>query len=277
MRLKSCIVFILTLSLLLCACVSSTSESTDFTTQPTIAEPTISTIPTTVVTPPPETTAMPTIEATNPIHSPLYLPQYTTAQITEYFNEVVLDMEYSDGTGDVTLVQKWTCPIYYYILGTPTEEDNAVLSKLFEQLNQLPGFPGIYTAADASSANLTIHFLDYSAFEESFSEVINSEYAFGATQFWYYTATNELYTARIGYRTDIDQQTRNSILLEEIINTLGISDTTTRTDSIVYQYSDENTSLSDIDWIILKLLYDPAILCGMDADACPNAIAELYY
>ena len=81
----------------------------------------------------------------------------------------------------------------------------------------------------------------------------------------------------MGYRTDIDQSTRTSVLIEEIINMLGVSDTVLRTDSIVYQYSNENTALSEMDWLILKLLYDPAIQCGMDVDGCRRVIQELYY
>lgn len=89
--------------------------------------------------------------------------------------------------------------------------------------------------------------------------------------------SNEIYSARIGYRTDLDQMTRNSILLEEIVNMLGISDTLLREDSITYQYSNENLALSDVDWILLKLLYHPEILCGMDARSCGEVIEELYY
>ena len=79
------------------------------------------------------------------------------------------------------------------------------------------------------------------------------------------------------YRTDIEQDKRNSIILEEIINVLGISDSELRTDSIVYQYSNENTSLSDIDLLILKLLYHPNIECGMNYSQCEQIIKGLYY
>ena len=35
--------------------------------------------------------------------------------------------------------------------------------------------------------------------------------------------------------------------------------------------------LSDVDWAIIKLLYNPKIQCGMDAAACERVIRELYY
>ncbi len=216
-------------------------------------------------------------ETEKPEHTELYIQGYTTEQILEYFEEVVLNMEYTDGTGDATVVQKWGVPICYRIFGNPTEEDMSVLNTLFSQLNEISGFPGIYAAADGEPENLAIRFLDQNAFSDTYSEVVNGEDAYGAAQFWYYTDTNEIYTANIGYRTDIDQETRTSVLLEEIVNVLGLSDTVLRTDSIVYQYSNDNTALSDIDWLILKLLYNCKIQFGMDIDNCREIIYELYY
>ena len=54
-------------------------------------------------------------------------------------------------------------------------------------------------------------------------------------------------------------------------------DTELRTDSVVYQFSDENTSLSEIDIVILKLLYNEEIQCGMNFDSCAEIINKLYY
>ena len=111
-----------------------------------------------------------------------------------------------------------------------------------------------------------------------FGDFIQGEYSNGATQYWYYTDTNELFEARIGYRTDIDQSIRNGVLLEEVINGLGLgSDTTLREDSIIYQWYNEVQELSEMDWLILKLLYHPEMKCGMNYDACSEVISRLYY
>ena len=212
-----------------------------------------------------------------PAHSVLYNPQYTTEQIWEYFQEVALAMEYTDGSGDPSLVQKWLSPIKYYVYGSPTEEDNAYLYNLLDQLNEIPGFPGFVLVQEEGFEDLAFYFEDYNEFNDRFSDAIHGESAFGAVQFWYYTETNEIYSANIGYRTDIDQESRNSVILEEIINCLGISDSELREDSIVYQYSNSNTALSDVDWIIIKILYDPAISCGMNAEECRAVVESLYY
>lgn len=270
------------LAVLLCACTGTAGNDP---TPPTYEEPstvdpgnetTETTEPTTEVTEPEETEPEET-EPTEPEHSELYLPEYAPQQIIAYFEEVVLHSEYTDGSGNPALIQKWVMPISYRIYGTPTEEDLAVLENLFAQLNEIPGFPGISPAEDGCFDNLAISFLNPDAFRNEFSDVVHGEEAFGAVQYWYYDDLNEIYSARIGYRTDLEQVIRNSVLVEEIINGLGISDTVLRTDSIVYQYSDDNLAPSDVDWVIVKLLYDPAIQCGMNLEECTAVIETLYY
>ena len=251
--------------LMLAACradVPSAVQTTCSTTVPVTTE--TETVPETTV-------------STVPLHSDLYDPAYSTEQIRTYFEEVVLHAEYTDGIGDSSLVQKWLSPIGYRIYGTPTEADLQVLNDLFAQLNQIPGFPGFYTAEAEGLEQLRISFLEPAVFRDAYSAVVGGEDATGATEYWYYTDTNEIHSARIGYRTDIDQSLRNSVLIEEIINTLGITDTVLRSDSITYQHSDFNTALSDLDWILLNLLYHPQMRCGMDAEACGIVLRRLYY
>jgi len=215
--------------------------------------------------------------ATAPQHSDIYLPKYTVTQIIKYFKEIVLNMEFTDNPDAAALVQKWMVPINYRIYGQTTDEDMITLNTLFAQLNEVDGFPGIYEAEEGAIENLSIYFMDRAGFNESFANVVHGEDAYGAAQFWYYTATNDIHTGRIGYRTDLAQEVRTSVILEEIINVLGISDTVLRPNSIVYQYSDANTELSNVDWVIVKLLYNRAIECGMNTDQCTKIIKELYY
>lgn len=257
----------------LCACGGEKPE--EELTQPVTIAPV--TQPTTAPVKQPTEPATTPPAPTEPAHSEFYLADYTPEQVTEYFEEVVLAVEYTDGTGDASLVQKWLSPIRYGIYGDPTDEDLAVLEDFFSQLNAVPGFPGIRPAEAGEGEELTLSFLNKEDFNAAFSDVVHGEDAFGAVEFWYYTDSNEIYSARIGYRTDIDQQTRNSVLPEEIVNMLGISDTELREDSIVYQYSNDNLSLSDMDWLILKLLYDPAISSGANAPVCRIVIENLYY
>ncbi len=216
-------------------------------------------------------------EEVRPAHSVLYLEGYSQDEVVQYFNEVVLNTEYSTGDGDFTLVQKWKMPIHYRIYGEPNTADTERLQTLFTELNQINGFPGIHEAKEGYVENLSIYFSDESAFYDRFGAFVNYEPSDGAVQYWYFDDSNDIYEAQIGYRTDIDQETRNSVLLEEVVNGLGIDDTETREDSITYQYYNSTDELSDMDWLILKLLYHPDIGCGMDAEECEAVIRDLYY
>jgi len=50
-----------------------------------------------------------------------------------------------------------------------------------------------------------------------------------------------------------------------------------RPDSIIYQEYSEVQDLTLVDWLILRLLYHPDMLCGMDAAQCEAVIRDLYY
>ena len=260
---------ILLLVLALCGCAAPVPE----TTAPETSIPETMLPETTI----PETTVPATTAPTEPLHSVLYREGFEVEEILLYFQEVTNQIEYTDGTGDPSLIQKWLSPLIYRIDGAPTEEDLRVLEEFCQQLNAVPGFPGIREAQEDEYENLILSFLDPDSFRERFSDVVHGEDAWGATQYWYYTDTNEIHTAAIGYRTDIPQPDRSSIILEEIVNTLGISDSERRSDSIVYQHSNENLQLSDIDWLLLELLYHPDIAPAMEAEMCEKIIRDLYY
>lgn len=216
-------------------------------------------------------------EEARPAHSVLYLEGCTQDEAVQYFNEVVLDTEYFTGDGDFTLVQKWKVPIHYRIYGEPTETDRERLNGLFATLNQINGFPGIHEAKKGYVENLSIYFLNEDDFYDRFGAFVNYEPSDGAVQYWYYDKSNDIYTAQIGYRTDIDQETRNSVLLEEVVNGLGIDDTEIRENSITYQYYNSTDELSDVDWLIIRLLYHPDIGFGMNAEECEAVVRDLYY
>lgn len=213
---------------------------------------------------------------TVPLHSDLYLEDYTVEQVIEYFCEVVLDSEFSSG-GSYWMVQKWVEPIVYQMYGEATQEDLDVLARLFEQLNKVEGFPGIRPLErEQDMVNLHIHFYNREDFYANMGEVVGGMEADGAVRYWY-SDLNEIYDATIGCRTDIDQSIRNSVLPEEVINGLGITDTLLREDSITYQFSSLSLEPSEMDWLIIRLLYHPEMKPGMSREECIAVIEKLYY
>ena len=228
-----------------------------------------------------ETTAAPTAEATvaatalptESAHSPLYIPGGDVEDVILYFNEVCLDAEIVHG-GDASLLQKWREPIYYQLNGDPTDEDVRVIENLAALLNTVEGFPGMYAAQGQSLANLQIHFCSQADMLDIMGQ--NFTDMDGAVTFWYLDDT--IYDAIICCRADLSQTLRNSVIQEEIYNGLGpIQDTWLRADSIIYADYAEPQALTDVDLLILQLLYHPALQCGMNAAECEAVIRTLYW
>ena len=261
---------------------SPTAAPSVTTAPPSTTLPQITTTPPTTTVPPetalPPVTTLPpetTVPETKPLHSPLYLEGIPVEDVILYFNEVCLDAEYVE-SGTPELLQKWIKPITYYVHGTPTDEDLLVLRDLAEQLNSIENFPGMVAVADPADTDLPIYFCT--------KEEMNNKMSFaaqenldGAVTFWY-NGAQEITNAIICIRTDISQQVRNSVIAEEVYNGLGpIQDTTLREDSIIYQYGSKNLELSEMDILILELLYHPQIRCSMNASECESVIRQLYY
>lgn len=98
----------------------------------------------------------------------------------------------------------------------------------------------------------------------------------GGVTFWY--EMDEIYSATICIRTDIAQEIRNSVILEEIYNGLGpVQDTDLREDSLIWSGYSTPQWPTDEDMLLLKLLYHPDLKPGMNSEQCAAAIRKLYY
>lgn len=232
-------------------------------------------------TTPPETslateeTAAPieTTVETEPSHSELFIPFVTPEEMVTYFNEVCLDAEFVN-SGNASVLQRWENPIYYQIYGDPTDLDLQILNNMCQWLNTIDGFPGIYETAETWQENYSIYFCT----QDELIDRMGDQYynVDGAFTFWY--NDNIIYDCTVCIRTDLDQEVRNSVILEELYNSLGpAQDTNLRQESIIYAGYSIPQALHPIDEVILKLLYHPDLLIGMDARDCEPIIHSLYY
>lgn len=253
--------------LLLCAC------GTEATPETTLPETTAATFPAEETTAPPTEAPTTTPPATEPAHSQFFIPGLSVEDVIRYFGEVCLDAEFVN-SGDSSVLQKWDTPLYYCVQGSPTDADLVILEDFAQWLNTIPGFPGISETENPLEANLDFHFCT----QEEMILVLGDWCSGldGAVTFWY--DDNRIHTATICVRNDLNQTLRNSVILEELYNGLGpIQDTSLRPDSIIWADYSEPQELTDVDRLILQLLYHPDMLCGMDADACAEVIRRLYY
>mgnify|MGYP003292125859 CR=1 FL=1 len=194
-------------------------------------------------------------------------------EVIEYFNEVCLDAEFSEG-GNPSVLQKWTSPIAYELSGPYTDTDLAVLESFVQWLNTVEGFPGIAESQNPLMTNLRIYF----GTQDEMVQHLGANFAGmdGGVTFWY--EDNRIYDAIICYCSEIYQIIRNSVILEEIYNGLGpVQDTWLREDSIIFAGYSEPQSLTAVDELIIRLLYHPQMKCGMNAAECEAVIRQLYY
>lgn len=193
-----------------------------------------------------------------------------------YFNEVCLDGEFINA-GDPSFVQKWAEPVTYSLQGEYTEEDYQVLTDFVSSLNDIYGFPGMYETEGEENSVLDIYFCEKEEMDNRMGESTNYGDLDGAITFWY-NGENEIYDGIICYITEIPQYTRNSVIIEEIYNGLGpVQDTSLREDSIIYSGFSDPQSITEVDLVILQLLYHPDMKCGMNKDECAEVIRRLYY
>ena len=293
--MKKYIAFALVLAMIfgLAACKAAPdAEETTATTEATIAPTTMTTVATeaptdttdatgTDVTEAPTTapttapTAAPTQAPTEETHSVFYAPGYSVDQIITYFNEVALGMESASSDGNAALVQKWEQPVRYRIEGMPNRKDAQTLNELAKQLNAVEGFPGIH-AATGLDQNLTLYFLKDVDYKTQFGHVLEDVKTPSVLQLWH-NDSNGAYTGRIGFRQEATQEERDAAIPEKLMNLLGIS--RVRMQTVIPEDSKEDLiiTLSDLDWAVIRLLYNPRIHNGMNADECEMIIRELYY
>ena len=233
------------------------------TTPPTIETVASTEAPTDAPTEPPVVT----------VEAEFSIPGVSVEDMITYFTEVCLAAEYIN-SGNPHKLQRWEETIYYSIEGQPTEEDIEVIETFAQWLNTIEGFPGMEPSPEPYRTNLNIYFCKKSEMVKRMGDnFVNSD---GGVTFWY--QEDQIFDAIICIRTDLEQELRNSVILEELYNGLGpIQDTILRSDSINWYAYSEPQSLTQVDEMILRLLYHPSLSCGMDTAECEEAIRQLYH
>lgn len=268
--MKRIIAALLAVLLTLTGCAFGQEQETEPTlrSDPPATEPTATTQTEAVTAPPTEPS-----EETLPPHSQLYLEGLSQDAVIVFFEEVCLDAEIVN-SGNASRLQKWDSPITYRIHGTPTGEDLAVLEAFAQWLNTVPGFPGIGEAESEIGASMDIWFCS----RQEMADILG-DWTWGCdggVTFWY--ENDRIWNATVCISNDTDQRLRNSVILEELYNSLGpVQDTTLREDSLIWTGYSDPQWMTEEDMLILKLLYHPDMEPGMDADSCAQVIREIYY
>ena len=81
-----------------------------------------------------------------------------------------------------------------------------------------------------------------------------------------------------GIATDVtDQKARNHLIQEEFIGALGLlNDHFLYSDSILYQPWTTVQQPSEVDWLMLNILYSPRLSPGMDKNKIHGVLTEAW-
>ncbi len=200
---------------------------------------------------------------------------YSADEIFAYFEEVALHAEFYDGETAPQELRRWKDEMVCKVVGSPTDEDYALLDRLFDSLNAIPHFPGICFENEENEANITLHFEGGDAYDRLAAEHVASA-TDGFATCWYQPSEYLYFKAEIGIRSDISQTVRNSVILEELIQTFGLmNDSYLHDDSIFYQDYNEPQWPSDLDWILIELLYRPELAPGMTVEECRDIVMDM--
>ena len=178
----------------------------------------------------------------------------------DYFMDVAVGAEYGDKS---KIIKKWSRPIIIAIKGEPTQEDLKVLDGLILELGELVPHVEIRRATENQRANSTIHFIPKADFVKILGNAERNSNGFFTVWF----TRGRLNKAVILIASDIGQRTRSMVLREELTQSLGIlNDSSKYTNSIFHSRTDA-PRYSEMDKWVISTLYRRDIPIGMRGEA----------
>ncbi|MBT4492196.1 MAG: DUF2927 domain-containing protein [Gammaproteobacteria bacterium] len=182
---------------------------------------------------------------------------YSTDELN-YFREVAFGSEHESITEKI---RKWTSDVNIRIEGDPSAEDLVAVKSIAEQINSLQD--QVHLSIGYFDTSLVIQFAPQSRFEQ-----LHTKYRRGNPGFFFVAwIEEEIYRGTILIDTeDTNQAVRNALITEELTQALGLMNTSNRYSNSIF--NDDHIlpelGLSDMDETMLKMLYRPAIIPGMD-------------
>ncbi|MBQ8161593.1 MAG: DUF2927 domain-containing protein [Clostridia bacterium] len=213
----------------------------------------------------------------------LFLPAYSLAdpfrpsgayegkvQALDLLEDVAFRSEYGAASGGQNLI-RWEDTLRIRVTGTPTATDLAFLEDFLMTLSfRVPQLPPI-VRTDGEDANIVIAYVPLSEMAEHVEGYIEDNWGF--VSYWC-DAQGCIVREEIAIASDVTSlHARQHLILEEIVNGLGLCNHhSIYNDSILYEAWTETQLLSEVDWLMLNMIYSPEVAPGMTYPEVRNAI-----
>ncbi len=191
-----------------------------------------------------------------------------TGEALDYFCEVALNVEYGGADG---VAKRWEEPIRIQVTGDYTAEDYAALREHIDALSGLGILPNI--SISDSDANYFIRFVPLDEMDDVIPGYVKDNFGYFCI---YWDQNYRIYKAYMGIAVDVtSQKQRNHLILEELTQSLGLTDDSNKyADSIFQAEWTETQALSSIDWELIYILYGDDIHAGMKRSDVVKALSN---
>ncbi len=194
------------------------------------------------------------------------------AEALECLEHCAFTPEY--GTAHNKLI-RWASPLRISVNGDYTSEDLAALDRFIALLNDaVPHIPQV-SRINSGTGNITVWF---GPLDETDSHVDGYQPDNWGYAHYYFDGRGVIYRGQVAIATDVTtQRERNHLIQEELFCLLGLTnDHNCRKDSIIYQRWTDVQAPNAIDWLMLQMVYNPAVSPGMDVSEALHQLRQAY-
>ena len=167
---------------------------------------------------------------------------------------------------------RWEDDVKVYLSGAATVADIAFFEEFVMQLSfRVPLMPRIERVYDRNEANVVINYVP----RADINSIIPNLSGESDVAYWHEQTDSVFQVGTIALCTEITQEGRNYGLLWSMVQLLGANnDGCDYEDSVLYPAWTEVQELSEIDWLILNMIYSPWVDAGMTADEVYDAVRD---
>ncbi len=205
------------------------------------------------------------------------LPETTRAlkwELANIFVTVALGSDFGSG---IPVVKKWQKPVKIFIKGSYTDDHLSELESVINDINDLlTGFMTVEQVQDSTDSNMIAFFGSKSEYINLFPEAqheLNNAIGFFVI---HHNKNFEIESGHIFidvHNTTI--QIQKHILREELTQSLGLPNDIGLPNSMFYDKPSNTTTYSNEDKELLRMLYRPEILPGMNEGTVRSVITDL--
>ena len=193
-----------------------------------------------------------------------------------YFNEIALGVEFGNFR---EITRKWKTPMTIYVGGDISENNRTEIEKVVAEINTLvsDGFE-IQFAADSAECNFYVYLGNAAEYSTYFPEISQQVTTARGYSYLFFNQRAELTGGHLFVDTDrTDPTEQKHLIREELTQSVGLARHSDRyPTSIFMEEGTTVTEFSALDKEIIRLLYHPNMVVGLDALGCEAIIANIY-